>query len=109
MAKKKFKDTKLGQFLKKAGPGILDIAGELLPDAGVLGIVKNLIDNDPNMTIKDKVQAQSFIKEMYALEVADRDSARKREVEVAKTNKNWLIIIYFYYICSCIYTKCIRQ
>tara|TARA_R110000764_G_scaffold10226_1_gene31557 strand:+ start:2854 stop:3336 length:483 start_codon:yes stop_codon:yes gene_type:complete len=93
MAKKKFKDTKLGQFLKKAGPGILDIAGELLPDAGVLGIVKNLIDNDPNMTIKDKVQAQSFIKEMYALEVADRDSARKREVEVAKTNKkDWMML-----------------
>ena len=30
---------------------------------------------------------------MYALEVADRDSARKREVEIAKTNKqDWMML-----------------
>ena len=91
--KKKFKDTKLGQFLKKAGPGILDIAGELLPDAGVLGIAGNLIKNDPDMSIEDKQIASSHIKEMYALEVADKDSARKREVEIAKTNKqDWMML-----------------
>jgi len=39
---KKFKDTKLGVFLGKTAPHILTIAGDLLPDAGVLGIVKKL-------------------------------------------------------------------
>jgi hypothetical protein len=91
--KKKFKDTKLGKFLLKTSPSILDIAGNLLPDAGVLGIVKNLIDKDLNMSPEDKAQAQSYIKDLYALEVADRDSARKREVEVAKTNKqDWMMM-----------------
>ena len=43
---KKFKDTKLGAFLGNAAPHILEIAGDLLPDAGVLGMVKNLIEKD---------------------------------------------------------------
>ena len=91
--KKKSKDTKLGKFLVKTSPSILDIAGNLLPDAGVLGIVKNLIDKDLNMSSEDKAQAQSYIKDLYALEVADRDSARKREVEIAKTNKqDWMMM-----------------
>lgn len=64
-----------------------------MPDAGVLGIVKNLIDKDLNMSSEDKAQAQSYIKDLYALEVADRDSARKREVEIAKTNKqDWMMM-----------------
>jgi hypothetical protein len=92
--KKKFKDTKLGQFLNKAAPNIINIAGDLLPDAGLLGIVKNLIDKDLNMSSEDKAQAQNYIKELYALEVADRDSARNREVEIAKTDKqDWMMLL----------------
>jgi len=51
---KKFKDTKLGAFLGNAAPHILDIAGDLLPDAGVLGIVKNLIEKDDKIDPQDK-------------------------------------------------------
>ena len=47
MSKKKFNQTKVGVFLSKAAPGILDLAGDVLPDAGVLGLVKNLIHKDP--------------------------------------------------------------
>ena len=36
--KKKFNETKVGKFLSKAAPGILDLAGDVLPDAGVLGL-----------------------------------------------------------------------
>ena len=92
--KKKFRDTKFGKFLIKVSPGILDIAGDLLPDAGVLGMVGNLIRKDPNISIEDKAIADTFIQEMYALEIADRDSARKREVEIAKTNKkDWMMLL----------------
>jgi hypothetical protein len=91
--KKKFKDTKLGKFLNKAAPTILDIAGDLLPDAGVLGIIKNLIDKDSDMSPEDKVQAQSYMKEMYELEVADRDSARNREIEVKKTGSQDIMMV----------------
>ena len=91
--KKKFKDTKLGKFLNKAAPTILDIAGDLLPDAGVLGIIKNLIDKDSDMSPEDKIQAQSYMKEMYELEVADRDSARNREIEVKKTGSQDIMMV----------------
>ena len=43
MSKKKFNQTKVGQFLSKAAPGILDLAGDVLPDAGLFGLVKSLI------------------------------------------------------------------
>jgi hypothetical protein len=80
--KKKFKDTKVGQFLLKKLPGF---AADVLPDNGVLGVVKNLIDNEPDLTPEDKAQLHEELVQLYELEVADRDSARKREVEKAKT------------------------
>lgn len=85
--KKKFRDTKVGKFLKDKAPSILDKVGDLLPDAGVLGIVKNLIDSDVKLSPADKALAQQHLKEMYELEVRDRESARIREVEIAKTGK----------------------
>lgn len=78
MSKKPFKDTTVGKFLLKKIPGIV---GDVLPDKGVLGIVKNLIDTDDSMSAEEKANLK---KELYELEVADRDSARKREVEVKK-------------------------
>ncbi len=44
--KKKFRDTKVGKLIGNIAPNILGVAGDLLPDAGVLGMVKNLIDKD---------------------------------------------------------------
>jgi len=85
--KKKFKDTKVGKLIGNIAPNILGVAGDLLPDAGVLGIVKNLIDKDENIAPEDKAIMHDQIKELYELEVADRDSARKREIEIAKTGK----------------------
>lgn len=41
--RKKIKDTKLGQWLGEKAPDILDTVGDLLPDNGALGVVKNLI------------------------------------------------------------------
>ena len=81
---KKLKDTKVGQWLKDKAPKVLDIVGDLLPDQGALGVIKNLIDSDPNLTSEEKAEANLMLKEMYELEVADRDSARTREVEVKK-------------------------
>ena len=54
--KKKFKDTKVGKFLASNGSSIVDTLGDVLPDAGVLGMVANLIKKQP-MPIKDKEEA----------------------------------------------------
>jgi hypothetical protein len=85
--KKKFRDTKVGRFLKEKAPSILDKVGDLLPDAGVLGVVKNLIDQEAKLSPADKALAHQQLKELYELEVRDRESARIREVEIAKTGK----------------------
>ena len=92
--KKKFKDTKLGQFLEKTAPSILDIAGDLLPDAGVLGVVKNLIEKDESISPADKEIALNQAKAMYELEVADRSSARSREEEIKKAGgQDWMMAL----------------
>jgi hypothetical protein len=55
--KKKFKDTRVGLFLKDTAPKVLDTIGDILPDSGVYGIVKNLISSDSNIEPKDKEMA----------------------------------------------------
>ena len=85
--KKKFKDTKVGKFLKEKAPSILAKVGDFLPDSGVLGIVKNLIDKSPELSPADKEIAHKQMKELYELEVSDRNSARNREIEVSKNSK----------------------
>ncbi len=82
MSKKPFKETKVGKFITSKLPGFV---GDILPDKGVLGIVKNLIDNDPELSAEDKAAMRQEVVDLYRLEVEDRDSARKREVEKAKT------------------------
>ena len=59
--KKKFKDTKVGVFLKQKAPAILDTVGEFLPDQGGLGIVKNLISGDSNIEPRDKEMALKLL------------------------------------------------
>jgi hypothetical protein len=63
MSKKKFNETKVGKFLSKAAPGILNIAGDVLPDAGVLGLVKNLIHKDPALPAEDKEKALKLLEQ----------------------------------------------
>jgi len=43
MKTNKIKDTGLGLWLKDKAPNVLDVVGDLLPDQGALGVVKNLI------------------------------------------------------------------
>ncbi len=61
MSNKKFKDTKVGKFLKEKAPGILDQVGNVLPDQGVLGIIKTLKDKDETMLPQDKETAMALL------------------------------------------------
>ena len=56
--KKKIKDTKLGAWLASKAPKVLGVVGDLLPEKGALGVVKNLIDQDPEV---DSEEAQRII------------------------------------------------
>ena len=77
--KKPFKETKVGKLLGNLGG--------ILPDKGVLGVLKQVIDTDDTLTPEEKEEAHKALIEAYKAEVADRDSARKREVEIAKTGR----------------------
>ena len=95
--RKKFKDTKVGKFLKEKSPKILDVIGDALPDSGALGIAKNLINIAEDLTQDEKDNLIGEINEMIEvakIEFEDRDSARNREIEIAKLhNKDFMFII----------------
>lgn len=56
--RKKIRDTKLGSWLKDKAPDVLSVVGDLLPDSGGLGVVKNLLDKTPDV---DPAEAQAAI------------------------------------------------
>lgn len=96
MSKEKRKERwgKVKDWLKTNAPKALNVVGDILPDSGALGIIKNILDNDPDISPEQQAQFNSLIKEMYELEVKDRDSARQREVEVKKTGgQDWMMFL----------------
>ena len=56
--RKKIKDALLGKWLAEKAPNVLGTVGDLLPDSGALGVVKNLLDKDPNV---DPAEAKAKI------------------------------------------------
>ena len=89
---KKLKDTKIGLLLKEKAPKILEIIGDVLPSNGTMGILKNIISKDPDLTPEEKAELHNRVIELYKLEVADRDSARKSEIEITKAGGNdWMM------------------
>ena len=59
--KKKLKDTAVGRFLAGAGSNIIGSLGDVLPDKGVMGLVKNLIKKDPELPAEDKEKALALL------------------------------------------------
>lgn len=59
-SKKKFKDTKVGQFLVGRS-GVVQALGDSVLDKGLLGLVKNLISDDKVMSQTDKEMALQLL------------------------------------------------
>ncbi len=103
--KKKFWGTGFGKFLTKTGkiaPELLTIADAVVTGGKVsslIGVTKNILEkkaeNDAEaaaLLAELQLQEMAFEKEMFALEVQDRSSARTREVELKKAGGNdWLM------------------
>ena len=79
MSEKKLKDTKVGQWLKEKAPSVLDVVGDVLPDRGVLGVVKNLVDKDPTL------DSESF-KAVMDAEMKAQDNVTRRWEADAKSD-----------------------
>ena len=83
--KKKIRDTKLGGWLKGKAPKILDIVGDLLPDQGALGVVKNLIDRDYPDLDPEEVRAKIDAEVQFQNNVTERWKADMgSDVKLAK-------------------------
>ena len=85
MAKKKFSETKVAKFLKSSAPAILDILGNVTPDAGVFSVVKNLITKNDVLPPKDKETALELLK----MDMAESKEVSKRWDSDMKSD-SWL-------------------
>jgi len=83
--KKKFKDTKIGAFLKNKAPKILNAVGDILPDNGTYGIVKNLITSDKSIKAADKDMALKLLEQ----DIAEMNNISERWASDMKSD-SWL-------------------
>ena len=82
----KLRDTKVGQWLRKTAPKVLDVVGDALPDSGMLGVVKNLVDVDPDVTHEQRMELENLIvSERMAME-----SELTKRWQSDNTSDSWL-------------------
>ena len=94
--KKKFKETKVGIFLKEKAPTILDTVGEFLPNQGAYGIVKNIITSDKSIKPKDKEMALKLLDQDIAEmnNISDRWSSDMKSDSWLSKNTRPMTLIY---------------
>jgi hypothetical protein len=99
---KPLKETKLGIWLKEKAPHVLDVVGNVLPDKGVLGIIKNIVSKDSSIPPEQKLEFEKLVadheKEMYALEIDDRKDARKMYTSNSQLQKIFAITFLIGYL-----------
>jgi hypothetical protein len=82
---KKFKDTKVGQFLNKNGSNIVDVIGSIIPSTRILSIAKELIVKDQSLPPKDKETALKLL-EMDSIEMQEVSKRWNSDM----TSDSWL-------------------
>lgn len=102
--KKKFKETKVGKFLLGSGSKIVDVVGDMLPDSGVLGIVKNLIEKeDPKiLPPEDKEKALKLLEldQIELQEISKRWASDMKSDSWLSKNTRPLTLIYLTVVTS---------
>jgi hypothetical protein len=97
MAKKKFKDTKVGQWLTKKAPNILSKVGDVFPPAKLLS---NLVADEPEVSLADQLEFEKLLADTYEkeLEYHQKNTASARSMYmvskemtdyIAKRIMNW--------------------
>jgi len=94
--KKTFKETKIGAFLASKAPKVLSAIGDVLPDQGTLGLVKNLISSDNKIKQVDKEQAMKLIEQdiVEMKEVSSRWRSDMKSDSWLSKNTRPLTLIY---------------
>ena len=88
MSDKPFKDTKVGRFLREKLPEVAGTVGDVLPDQGVLGVLKRVVDGSPELSAQDKLEFERLVAEAesQAQEQVTRrwEADAKSDVKLAK-------------------------
>ena len=94
--KKKFKETKIGSFLSNKAPNILNAIGDVLPDDGAFGVVKNLISSDNSLGPEDKEMAMKLLEQDIAemKEVSSRWRSDMKSDSWLSKNTRPMTLIY---------------
>ncbi len=101
--KKKFKDTKFGKIVCNKIPMALNIVGDLLPDNGVMGVVKNLITNsDLSDDEKQDLLKQQKDFELKELDLYLKDIQDARSMQEAALGQEDKFSKHFVYILAII-------
>ena len=93
--KKQFKDTKVGKFLV-GEKGLFKNLSDTLPDKGLLGVLKNLIDKDNTLSPFEKEKALELLKmDMLEIEQVSKrwEADMSSDVKLAKLTRP-LTLIY---------------
>ncbi len=83
--KKKFKDTRVGKFLTNHAPNVLKSIGNVVPDAGILNLVGDLIKKDDKITPPNKEHALELLK----MDITEAQEVSKRW-DSDMTSDSWL-------------------
>ena len=86
MTKTKLKDTKVGSWLREKAPDILDKVGDFIPNSGVLGVVKNLNDSEPDITHEQKMEIEKLLQS----ERISKDEQLTKRWESDNQSDSWL-------------------
>ena len=88
MSEKKFKETKAGKWLTQKLPDVAEKFAGVLPDQGMLGVIKRVVDGSPELSHQDKLEFErlSMEAERSAQENVTRrwEADAKSDVKLAK-------------------------
>lgn len=89
MGKKKFKDRKIGKFLKKHAPDILDEISDVVPDFGALKVLGNIIEKRSALSDQEKTEALDLIT-LESIEL--KKAPMKTPKDILKSKKFWYLV-----------------
>ena len=83
MPDKKFKDTKAGKWIKEKLPEVADKFADVIPDRGMMGVIKRVVDGSPELTNTEKLEFDRLTMES---EKAAQDNVTRRWEADAKSD-----------------------
>ena len=88
--KKKFKETKVGQWLASKAPRILDSIGDVFPPAKLLS---KLVGSDPDVSLADQLEFDRLLADTYEKEMAyhlENTKSARKNYQLSREMTDWI-------------------